>query len=178
MVTTYQLFSQQYGFFEARAEMPATAIRGLQETLWLYPLNQKLYGKWPDSGEIDYAEFYSNLGGKDYPVVHYPGSTRDPNSQITTGCTFTGTSPEGQFNTYALSWTPTTLTAYYNGKACWTDNYWKYVASPDKAPEPFTQPFFLAFTAALGMGTNGANTSTPMPSTTKIDWMRVWQYGS
>ncbi len=53
-----------------------------------------------------------------------------------------------------------------------------YVTNPDTAPAPFDQPFFLAFTAALG--TNGNDVfesgSTPLPATTKIDWVRVWQY--
>ncbi len=55
---------------------------------------------------------------------------------------------------YALSWTPTTLTAYFNGVPCMTDVYASYLSSPDTAPAPFNQPFFLAFTAALGMGSN------------------------
>ncbi len=177
MVSSYQLFSQEYGYFQVRAAMPSTAIPGLQETLWLYPENQKLYGAWPDSGEIDYAEFYSQTPADDYPVLHYPGSTGDPNSDIPTGCSAPSASAAGQYNTYALSWTPTTITAYFNGIPCITDVYAPYVASPDKAPEPFDQPFFLAFTSALGMGNDGVTSNTPMPATTKIDWVRVWQYG-
>ncbi|HSZ37747.1 MAG TPA: hypothetical protein VK773_11710, partial [Acidimicrobiales bacterium] len=74
MVTSYSLFSQEYGFFEASAEMPATSVPGLQETLWLYPENETLYGPWPDSGEIDYGEFYSEYPNNDVPAIHYPGS--------------------------------------------------------------------------------------------------------
>jgi hypothetical protein len=51
------------------------------------------------------------------------------------------------------------------------------VTNPDTAPEPFNQPFFLNITAALGMGLNAVNMHTPMPATTKVDWVRVWQYG-
>jgi hypothetical protein len=51
------------------------------------------------------------------------------------------------------------------------------VSSPDTAPEPFNQPFFLAFTAALGLGSDNPGTSTPARATTKLDWVRVWQYG-
>jgi beta-glucanase (GH16 family) len=176
MITSYKLFSQQYGYFEASAEMPATALRGLQETLWLFPEDQTKYGKNGDSGEIDYAEFYSNYSNSDFPVVHYPGSKNDPNAQTPAGCTSAGTSPAGHFNTYALSWTPTTITAYFNGVPCITDVYAPYVTYPDVAPEPFTQPFFLCFTAALGLTTNSVESYTPMPATTKVDWVRVWQY--
>ena len=87
--------------------MPSTVIAGLQEALWMYPENQTLYGPWPDSGEIDYGEFYSNYSNADIPAIHYPGSANDPNAN-TNGCTQSGTTPAGQFNTYALMWTPTT----------------------------------------------------------------------
>jgi beta-glucanase (GH16 family) len=177
MVTSYKLFSQEYGFFQVRAEMPAATTPGLQETLWLDPENQKLYGPWPDSGEIDYGEFYSDYPGDDFPIAHYPGSTNDPNAQTGSGCSVSGASPAGQFNTYALSWTPTTITSYFNGVPCITDVYASHVASPDTAPEPFNQPFFLAFTSALGVGSDAANGTTVIPATTKIDWARVWQYG-
>jgi beta-glucanase (GH16 family) len=177
MVSSYQLFSQQYGYFQVRAELPAVSVRGLQETLWLYPENQSLYGPWPDSGEIDYGEFYSSQSTVDFPVDHFPGSQNDPNASTTAGCGITGATPAGQFNTYALSWTPTTITAYFNGVPCITDAYGSYVTSPDKAPEPFNQPFFLAFTQALGMGTDAPGPDTPARATTELDWVRVWQYG-
>ena len=102
MVTSYQLFSQRYGYFQARAKLPAIDLHGLQETLWLYPENETLYGPWPDSGEIDYGEFYSSFADADVPVVHYPGSTNDPNANDTGGCTIAGAPTAGQFNTYAL----------------------------------------------------------------------------
>ena len=150
MVSSYQLFSQRYGFFEARAKLPSATLQGLQETLWLYPEDETLYGGFPDSGEIDYGEFYSEYPTLDVPVVHYPGSALDPNA-TNDSCSLAATSTAGQFNTYALLWTPTTITAYFNGRACITDTYASYVQSPDVAPAPFDQPFFLAFTAALGV---------------------------
>jgi beta-glucanase (GH16 family) len=178
MIASYQRFSQKYGYFAVRAAVPATSVSGLQETLWLYPENQTLYGPWPDSGEIDYGEFYSSYPLDDVPFVHYPGSSADPDATSSTGCTIDGDATAGQFNTYALAWTPTTITTYFNGVPCTSDTYAPYVLSPDTAPEPFNQPFFLAFTAALGM--NGANSfqpgTTPLPATTQIDWVRVWQY--
>jgi beta-glucanase (GH16 family) len=179
MVTSYKLFSQEYGYFQTRAELPPATAQGLMETLWLYPENETLYGPWPDSGEIDYAEFYSDVLNADVPVFHYPGSTNDPsaNSGTTGGCTLAGAATGGQFNTYALSWTPTTMTAYFNGVPCITDVYAPYVSGPDTAPEPFNQPFFLAFTAALGMGPDSPGAAIPSSSTMQIDWTRVWQYG-
>ena len=37
MVTTKSKFSQEYGRFEVRAKLPQSIVKGLQETLWLYP---------------------------------------------------------------------------------------------------------------------------------------------
>lgn len=178
MVISYDLFSQEYGYFEVRAEMPATSIPGLQETLWLYPENETLYGPWPDSGEIDFGEFYSEYPDNDVPAIHYPGSDNDPESSDD-NCVHPGSSPAGQFHTYAALWTPTSITTYYDGQPCMTDVYGPHVTNPDTAPEPFNQPFFLALTAALGAddGDQYRPGVTPLPATTKVDWVRAWQYG-
>jgi len=179
MVSSYQIFDQRYGFFEARAKLPASTLDGLQETLWLYPENETLFGPFPDSGEIDYGEFYSEYPTTDVPVVHYPGSQDDPNA-TNDYCSIAGAETAGEFNTYALLWTPTTITAYFNGVPCITDTYAPYVQGPDAAPAPLNQPFFMAFTAALGVGTDspeGQDMSQELPATTSLDWMRVWQYG-
>ena len=178
MVMSQHLFSQDYGFFEASAEMPATSVPGLQDTLWLYPENLT-YGAWPNSGEIDFGQWYSNYSNNDFPDIIYPGWQSDPNAS-NNYCSISGVTPAGQFNTYALLWTPTTLTVYYDGMACLTDRYGPYVTSPDTAPEPFNQPFFLTLTAAMG-NVNGDDYqpgNTPMPATMKVDWVRAWQYGS
>jgi hypothetical protein len=70
-----------------------------------------------------------------------------------------------------------TITTYYNGVPYLTDDYGPYVTSPDTAPEPFNQPFFLAFTSAFSL--DGSDTfepgTTPLPDTMKIDCVRVWQ---
>jgi beta-glucanase (GH16 family) len=176
-VMSYQKFTQKYGYFQVRSSLPPTDVPGLQETLWLYPENWKLYGPWPNSGEIDFAEFYSDYPNNDIPAIHYPGSNEDPNATSDT-CVIPGQSTAGQFHTYALLWTPTTLTTYYDGKTCMTDVYAPYVTNPDTAPQPFDQPFFLNFTAALSASSaNPLSGQTPLPATTQIDWARVWQYG-
>jgi beta-glucanase (GH16 family) len=175
-VMSYKLFSQQYGYFEARAQLPASTSPGLQETFWLYPEDLTKYGKWPDSGEIDWAEFYSSLPDNDVPAIHYPGSKNDPNA-TNDKCAIAGESTAGQWHTYGVLWTPTTITSYYDGQPCLTDTYAPYVTSPDSPPQPFDQPFFLAFTAALGEETDMYTPGvTQLPATTKIDYVRVWQY--
>jgi beta-glucanase (GH16 family) len=162
MVTSSKLFSQTYGVFEVRAKIPAATSPGLQETLWLYPQNLT-YGPWPASGEIDFAEFFSDKAGYDVPYVHYTRSSSDANATAY-GCTV----DQDTFNTYAVDWTPRSITILANGQVCLIDR-------PIGGPTPFDEPFFISLTQALGIGANAPTASTPLPATTQIDWVRVWE---
>ena len=162
MVSTYGLFHQTYGAFEVSAKLPPSTVSGLQETFWLYP-QTLTYGPWPNSGEIDFAEFYSRYAGFDIPYIHYAQSSTDPN--VTT---HTCTVNQNAFNTYGVDWTPTSITILSNGTACLVDH-------PTTGSRPFDQPFFIALTQALGIGTNAASPSAPVSTaTTQVDWVRAW----
>ena len=162
MVSTYGLFDQTYGAFEVSAKLPPSTVAGLQETFWLYP-QTLTYGKWPNSGEIDFAEFFSQYPGFDIPYIHYAQSSSDPNAT-----THTCTINQNTFNTYGVDWTPTSITILYNGTTCLVDH-------PTTGSRPFDQPFFIALTQALGIGTDAAGPSTPVSTaTTQVDWVRAW----
>jgi beta-glucanase (GH16 family) len=175
MVSTYRNFTQTYGRFEVRAQLPQTTVAGLQETLWLWPQNANLYGAWPDSGEVDFAEFYSQYSSLDVPYVHYnydPAtvSTTTGTNVVTAYCPIT----LSQYNNYAVSWSPGSFTVSINGNVCLIDNY--LPAGGLTSPAPFDQPFFIALTQALGIGTNAFSpSSTPLPATTSVDYVRVWK---
>jgi beta-glucanase (GH16 family) len=166
MVSTSGLFDQTYGAFEVSAKLPPSVVEGLQETMWLYPQNLT-YGAWPASGEIDFAEFYSEFPGLDVPYIHYSQSSTDPN--VTS---FDCLIDQDSFNTYGVDWTPTAITVLYNGQPCLVDH-------PSTGSQPFDQPFFIALTQALGVGTNAfAPGVTELPATTQIDWVRAWSPAS
>ena len=166
MVTSVGKFDQTYGRFEARAMLPATSVRGLQETLWLWPSNQFKYGPvWPMSGEIDYSEFYSQYANLDVPYLHYAESGQAVTAD---DCHIT----VGAFNTYDLTWQPGELTIAVNGHTCLDDHYH---ATNAPSPAPFNQPFFLALTQAIGVGTNVVSSATPFPAQTLVDYVRVWK---
>jgi beta-glucanase (GH16 family) len=175
MVSTANSFSQTYGRFEVRALLPQTALAGLQETLWLWPVNDTLYGSWPASGEVDFSEFYSEYATLDIPYIHYDF---DPSTVNAATSTNTNTNycliVPSQYNDYAVTWSPGSFTVTINGNTCLVDNYF-----PDgglTAPEPFDQPFFVILTQALGIGTNAFDPSTtPLPATTSIDYVRIWK---
>ena len=162
MVSTYGLFDQTYGAYEVNAKLPPSVVAGLQETLWLYPQTLS-YGAWPASGEIDFAEFYSDFPGLDVPYVHYSASSTDLNA-TSYDCLMN----QNAFNTYGVDWTPTSITVLYNGTPCLVDY-------PTTGSEPFDQPFFIALTQALGTGTDAfVPNVTQLPATTQVDWVRAW----
>jgi beta-glucanase (GH16 family) len=176
MVSTYTGFNQAYGRFEVRALLPQTTASGLQETLWLWPVNDVKYGAWPGSGELDFSEFYSQYASLDVPYIHYDYDPSTINVATHTN-TVTATNCAislSQYNDYAVVWTPGSFTITINGKTCLVDNY--RANGGLTGAQPFDQPFFVALTQALGVGTNAFNPSTtPLPATTSVDYVRVWK---
>jgi beta-glucanase (GH16 family) len=168
MVSTYGLFDQTYGAFEVNAKLPQSTIQGLQETFWLYPQNLT-YGAWPASGEIDFAEFYSEYPNLDVPYIHYNAATPDP-AVTAYDCIINPT----RFNTYGVVWSPDSLTVYYNGKVCLVDH--PNPATPLSGNEPFDKPFMIALTQAIGGGTNAFVPGiTQLPATTLVKFVRAWR---
>lgn len=160
-VSTYRTFSQQYGRFEARFKNTATTQPGLQEAFWLWPDDRNPEAFEPDPGEIDIVETYSLNYNLAIPFLHYDDMGPTPGVN-TAYCQ----ASRGVFNTYVLTWTPTTLTIDVNGKTCLVNN------SGDPA---FQKPYIAAFTAALGVGSNARTSSTPIPATMTVDYLRVWR---
>jgi beta-glucanase (GH16 family) len=172
MVTTAAgRFSQAYGRFEIRAKVSSAEEKGLQSSFWLWPVDAARYGAYPASGEIDIAELFSQYPDRAIPYVHYkPLALVDPLSTNT----LCFVSNPGGFHTYTLEWTQTNIKISYDGNACLL-NFW-IPALPLQRPQPFDQPFFIALTQALGVGTNEFDPeTTPLPATTEVDYVRVWK---
>jgi beta-glucanase (GH16 family) len=184
MVDGYGRFTQTYGRFEVRAKLPNTTLPGLQETFWLWPSNPTEYGLWPNSGEIDFAEFYSRYNGSNIPYLHYDLQQSTVNWTTNTNvytalpapynqpgmtCTYNTTA----FNTYTVLWAPGQIILQVNGQNCVIDNY---SATNVTGAAPFDQPFFIALTQALGVGANAFDAGkTPLPATTDVDYVRIWK---
>jgi beta-glucanase (GH16 family) len=170
MVTTAGKFSQTYGRFAVRASFPAATIAGLQASLWLWPQNVTTTGL---SGEIDIAEEYSKNADRVIPYLHYNfdpatiDTTTNTNIYTNNYCKITDVNA---LHEYAVEWTPTTFTILYDGQTCLVDNLAVLGTSP------FDQPYYLLLTQALGVGGNAFDpATTPLPATTRIDWVRAWK---
>ncbi|HLY34122.1 MAG TPA: glycoside hydrolase family 16 protein [Jatrophihabitantaceae bacterium] len=192
-VSTVGTFGRMYGRFEVRAKLPDTAIKGLQETLWLWPTNDVKYAAygpaWAEpTGEIDFGEFYSAVANYDIPYLHYylDSSTinvstgtnvytpfQPPYNEPGTSCTFDYTT----WNTFSVVWQPGRLSLYADSQLCLVDNY--VPAGGPSSPAPFDQPFFIALSQALGVKVTGSDNATtaqtPIPSSTLVSYVRVWK---
>jgi beta-glucanase (GH16 family) len=171
-VATLGNFSQTYGDFEVKAKFPAATIKGLQTSLWLWPVNDTKYGsKWPASGEIDIAEWYSQYANLAIPYIHYnPAGGKTADKNVTnTSCQVSNTNG---YNTYAVVWTPQTITILIDGQTCLIDTW--NPAYPEVKPDPFNMPFFLNLTSAMGIYSNAPVWNTQLPATSNIDYVRVW----
>ena len=158
-VSTYQRFSQAYGRFEIRAKFPGAGTRGVQSALWLWP-NAPRNDRWE---EIDLAEFFSRFGDRVIPFVHYEGRVNVTNDDCLV-------SRVDVFHTYALEWTPQTLTFLYDGHVCL-----RHQIETTSYGRPFTGAFIVALSQVLGVTTNSFDASrTPLPATAEIDYVRVW----
>jgi beta-glucanase (GH16 family) len=164
MVTTYHLFSQRYGRFEARVKNKATKVPGLQETFWLWPDDRYSTEPWPQAGEIDVAETYSQYPNLAVPFLHY---TANDNGGPVQGLNTSQTcaAQRGVWNTYAVEWTATRIEIFVNGTSCLVNT------SADPA---FKKPYIVALTQMLGVDGNAKRWNTPLPATMSVDYVHVW----
>jgi beta-glucanase (GH16 family) len=170
MVSTWNRFAQAYGRFEIRARTWSATVPGLQSAFWLWPQDSSVYGGPPASGEIDIAEMYSRYADRAIPYIHYLAAAPDPNI-TNNNCLITDLAA---FHTYAVEWTPSSITVIYDGQTCLVDQW--NPSLPLIAPQPFDQPFIIALTQGLGVGTNSFDpATTPLPATTEVDYVRVWR---
>jgi beta-glucanase (GH16 family) len=79
------------------------------------------------------------------------------------------------FHTYAVEWTSSSIKIIYDGSTCLLHTF--NPALPLTNAQPFDQPFIIALTQALGIATNQFDPgTTPLPATTEVDYVRVWQW--
>lgn len=127
------------------------------------------YGKWPHSGEIDVAGWFSGSADHVYPSVHYQGE----DYRKSTGYDCAVPTAGSAFHTYAVEWTPTVMKFYYDGQLCFSHSW-----TPD-APlvgaQPFDQPFVLILTQGFGGHWNAMTTETPTTASMHVDWVKAWK---
>lgn len=155
LITTDKSFSQQYGYFEVNAQLPAG--QGLWPAFWLLPAN----GTSP--AELDVFEQLGSNPSVIYSTTHgWNGTANDG-----VGQTFSVANTSSSFHTYGVDWEPTTVTFYMDGVALG--------ATP--TPSSMNSPMYMLLNLAVGgaWSWGGApDTSTVLPASMKINWVRAY----
>lgn len=151
MLTTDGTFSQTYGVFEMRAELPAG--KGFWPAFWMMSSAHV----WPP--EIDVMEMLGNQTTTDYTSVH----TGPSNTDFTQGNTVPNTTTG--FHTYAVDWEPATITFYFDGQAVFS------TATPSDMHGPM---YMLANFAVGGYWPGYPDSTTPLPAAMQIQWIKAY----
>ena len=166
---TKGLFSQKYGRFEARIQVPKG--QGMWPAFWMLGNNIDTAG-WPACGETDIMENIGKEPSMVHGTLHAPGYPPE-------GYTAAYTLPSGQvlgdgFHVFAAEWDPQTIRLYVDGNLYATDTQ---SASPAPSSWPFdSQPFFMLLNVAVGGAWPGdPDATTQFPQQMLVDYVRVYQ---
>ena len=153
MITTFHSFSQAYGYFEMRAQLPAS--QGIWPQFWLLPSDQT----WPP--EIDIVEML----GKDPTTIYTTAHTGRNNMSIGHATNVPDTSMD--FHTYAVEWDPNSITWYFDGR-----QVFRTATPPD-----MHKAMYLVANLAVGGGWPGpTDASTRFPASFRIDYIRAYRF--
>lgn len=170
-ISSVNRFAFRYGRIEARMRLPGG--QGLWPAFWLLP-QDKAYGGWAASGEIDVVEAV-NLGASGSNVIvgslHFGGSHPD---NVSSGNEFpVATDVTSDFHVYALEWDAAEIRWYVDETLYSVQNSW-WTSAAD-FPAPFDQPFYILLNVAVGGDFPGnPDTTTIFPVTMEVDYVRVY----
>lgn len=152
-VNTFNSFSQTYGYFEMRAELPEGA--GLWPAFWLLPENNQ----WPP--EIDVMENLGDNMNKYYTTAHtaQTGQHTMSTTNIATPDLSAG------YHNYGVDWEADKITWYFDGKQVFQSD----------TPTDMHDPMYMVANLAVGGYWPGNPTSaSEFPADMKIDYIRAY----
>lgn len=149
LISTQPSFSQTYGYFEMRAELPQG--KGLWPAFWMLPMDES----WPP--EIDIVESIGDPSHV-YMTAHSKfGRTAGVEADIT----------PNTFHTFSVSWDAQQLIWYIDGGE----------AGRVATPEDMHKPMYLLANLAVGGTWPGVpNASTRFPAKLMIDYIRAYRF--
>lgn len=146
LISTQPSFSQTYGYFEMRAQLPQG--KGLWPAFWMLPQD----GSWPP--EIDVVESIGDPS-RVYMTLHSSvAKTVGIEARITPNTA----------HSFAVSWDPADLIWYIDG------------AEVGRAPTPedMHKPMFML--ANLATGGTWTDAATPSPAKLMVDYIRAYRF--
>ena len=166
-LSTQGHFSQKYGRFEARIQVPAG--QGAWPAFWLLGDNISTVG-WPACGEIDVMENVGRAPSSILGSIHGPGySGAKP---VTTAYALPRGRFSEEFHVFAIEWEPQAIRFYVDGDLYATK-------APGDLPAGtrwvFDRPFFILLNLAVGGNLPGSpDRSTIFPERMLVDYVRVY----
>lgn len=149
IITTQPSFSQLYGYFEIRAQIPGG--KGVWPAFWLLPAD----GTWPP--EIDVVESVGDPSTV-YTATH--SNARAPQGG-------TAHIAPGEFHTFAVSWDPSNVIFYVDGRQI----------EEQTTPSDMHKPMFMLANLAIGGDWPGApDATTHFPVKFRIDYIRAYEF--
>jgi serralysin len=153
-LNTFHSFSQTYGYFEMRAELPSG--QGPWSAFWMLPAT----GITPPP-ELDVMEVLGRNSGAVETAMHSADGTR--------GGTLNVASTTDGFHNYGVDWEADRITWYFDGR----------VIDSMATPSDMHQAMYLVADLALGGPWAGnVDGSTPIPAQLKIDYIRAYTQGA
>jgi beta-glucanase (GH16 family) len=167
-VKTEGRFSQQYGRFEARIQVPGSA--GLWPAFWLLGSDFSTAG-WPDCGEIDIMENVGMNPANIHGSLHGPGYSGK--HSITAAYTISKERFSRTFHTFAVEWEPEVVRFF-------VDDGLFATRTPADLPAGrrwvFDHPFFILLNLAVGGEMPGRPPeSTVFPQRLLVEYVRVYK---
>lgn len=160
VLTTEKTFSQQYGRFEVRAQVPSG--QGLWSAFWLLPS----FESWPEGiavlPEIDVMEHLGHQANTYHTTLHtnQTGALTSHPYDHTIKADLTR-----DFHRYTVIWTPETVSWYLDGEQ----------KTSHSTPQDFTRPVHFLLNLAVGGTWPGSpDASTEFPAQYKVDYVRAW----
>jgi beta-glucanase (GH16 family) len=168
---TYGLWTQRYGYFEARMKLPKAP--GLWPAFWMMPDRGVAAGeqwKRQDTAnggmEFDIMEHLTRWGSHRYNIaMHYDGYEAN-HKVIGSDRVYVRPDKDG-FITCGLLWEPGSLTYYCNGR-----EVLRWVS-----PRVSSVPAILMFTMPSGGWDNDPIDDARLPDDFVVDYVRVWKTG-
>ena len=170
-INTQHHFTQKYGRFEARIQLPSG--KGIWPAFWLLGDDHEI-NHWPDCGEIDILE---TIGVRDtmYSTIHGPGYSGSKG--LSTKYTLpAGLQVDNAFHLYAVEWAPNDIKFFF-------DNRLIVERTPTDLPPGtkwvYDHPFFLLLNLAVGGNWPGSpDDTTVFPQRMLVDYVRVYSKAS
>ena len=167
-IKTQGKFTQRYGKFEARMQLPLG--QGMWPAFWLLGDDFSSVG-WPACGEVDIMEYRGQYPKVVNGAMHGPGYS---------GATpFHGSYQLGGvdgfddgFHTFAVEWKSSSITWLVDGQSYMT---WRESNLPSGTDWVYDHPFFIILNLAVGGNYVGdPNGTTQFPQTLLVDYVRVY----